>query len=618
MGIEGVITVEEVNEQLIKNISRYARTNISPLSSFWGGIVAQEVVKYTGKFTPIRQWLHYDAFEALPEDENIDRTRIGSRYDDVISLFGTKLYENLRNVKTFLIGAGALGCEFLKLFALIGLGTGPSGLVTVTDDDNIEVSNLNRQFLFRPNNVGKSKAECAANAAKVFNPDFKVQSIKNRVAPETESFFNDGFWNGLDFAVNAVDNVKARLFVDSQCVWFGKPLFESGTLGTKCNSQVIIPRITQSYGDSVDPPEESIPLCTLKNFPNQIEHTIQWARDKFEGYFAESYGQLQSYINNRESFFKKVQAEFDEKRKTGQLGALRTALENVKRLSMIYQKNSYEECVRLGREIFQEFHHNQIAQLLYAFPLDHKTTEGLPFWSGPKRAPTTLEFDINDPIHLELVQSAANIYAYMFGLDYCTDLTRIKSILGGIHIQPFQPKKVAIKADEKDTTVEKAEDDEPACTQLIKELQNQVINNTSGTSLRAVEFEKDDPTNWHIEFVGSVANLRARNYSIKEVDNFQVKLIAGKIIPALATTTAMVVGAVGLEIIKSLLQKPLSKMKNCFINLALPLWLFSEPLPPTQTKDKEMDPILLSKTQAIPPNWTTWDKLMVKGPLTVE
>jgi hypothetical protein len=52
-----------------------------------------------------------------------------------------------------------------------------------------------------------------------------------------------------------------------------------------------------------------------------------------------------------------------------------------------------------------------------------------------------------------------------------------------------------------------------------------------------------------------VANLRARNYQIKEVDNFKVKLIAGKIIPALATTTAMVVGTVGLEIIKCILGK---------------------------------------------------------------
>lgn len=71
-----------------------------------------------------------------------------------------------------------------------------------------------------------------------------------------------------------------------------------------------------------------------------------------------------------------------------------------------------------------------------------------------------------------------------------------------------------------------------------------------------MEFEKDDPTNWHIEFLSAVSNLRARNYNIKEISNFQVKIIAGKIIPALATTTAMIVGAVGIEIVKYVLEKP--------------------------------------------------------------
>lgn len=402
MQIEGSIFVEEINESLARNVSLFARANISPLASFWGGIIAQEVVKFTGKFTPLRQWLHYECFEALP-DTPVDRKTNNNRYDDMTSIFGNELVQNLAKVKTFLIGAGALGCEFIKLFALMGVACSKEGSVLVTDDDNIEVSNLNRQFLFRPNNVGKSKSECAVQAAKNFNPQLNANGIKNRVAPETEAYFNCSFWNSIQFAVNAVDNVKARLFVDAQCVWYGKPLFESGTLGTKCNSQVIIPKLTQSYGDSQDPPEESIPLCTLKNFPNQIEHTIQWARDKFEGQFTEAYNELQMFVGSKDRFITKVKEVFEEKKKTGMLGQLRTSLENVKSLFGVYQAGSFEECVKMGRLLFEDYHNNQIAQLLYAYPLDHKTTEGLPFWSGPKRPPTVENFNCNDPIHLELV-----------------------------------------------------------------------------------------------------------------------------------------------------------------------------------------------------------------------
>ena len=62
------------------------------------------------------------------------------------------------------------------------------------------------------------------------------------------------------------------------------------------------------------------------------------------------------------------------------------------------------------------------------------------------------------------------------------------------------------------------------------------------------------------------------------MDNFKVKLIAGKIIPAIATTTAMVVGAVGIEIIKYLLGKKTGAYKNLTCNLALPLWVFNDPI----------------------------------------
>jgi len=62
------------------------------------------------------------------------------------------------------------------------------------------------------------------------------------------------------------------------------------------NVQVIVPFATESYSSSQDPPEKSIPICTLKNFPNAIEHTLQWARDAFEGVFKQSAENAAQYI----------------------------------------------------------------------------------------------------------------------------------------------------------------------------------------------------------------------------------------------------------------------------------------------------------------------------------
>jgi len=67
----------------------------------------------------------------------------------------------------------------------------------------------------------------------------------------------------------------AGVYTDKRCVYFKKPLLESGTLGTNCNFQPIIPDLTESYNSRTTLSEKEIPICTLKNFPNSISHTIQ-------------------------------------------------------------------------------------------------------------------------------------------------------------------------------------------------------------------------------------------------------------------------------------------------------------------------------------------------------
>lgn len=97
------------------------------------------------------------------------------------------------------------------------------------------------------------------------------------------------------------------------------------------------------------------------------------------------------------------------------------------------------------------------------------------------------------------------------------------------------------------------------------------------TYVKAEEFEKDNDQNFHIDFIFASANCRASNYKLEEMSWINVKLKAGRIIPALATTTAAVAGLQTLELVKLLASCKLEQFRNCFLNLAVPSFTASEP-----------------------------------------
>ncbi|XP_071116037.1 ubiquitin-like modifier-activating enzyme 6 [Haliotis cracherodii] len=595
--------VAVLDEDILRCMSFTSRGCLALLCATMGGFVAQEGLKaLTGKFTPLNQMLYLDAMEILPgldADKQQFQTR-GDRYDLLRACVGDDTCQKLANIKLFMIGCGAIGCEMLKNYALLGIGSGAKGKITITDNDLIEKSNLNRQFLFRPHHIRKPKSTTAAQSVLDINPALKIEAQQQKVCPQTEErLYNDAFLESQDIVVNALDNVEARRYVDSRCVTTQRPLLESGTMGTKGHVQVIVPHLTESYGSQRDPPDEDYPYCTVKSFPATIEHCIQWSRDKFEQLFV----QKPNLFNKFWSMNKNVE-EVVETLLQG--NNIENSI-NVAKLSA-QRPYTWPQCVMLARIKFEKYFNHKAKQLLHAFPLDTKLQDGSSFWQSPKRPPSPLEFNPEDEDHVTYVSSMARLLADIMGVPWRREdleAATILPLIARVTVPPFSPSNKRIETDEsadKSAPVDDSSEDEIVqAGQRLKGVCQAGKVKEALSSMHPIEFEKDDDSNSHIDFISTSANLRAQSYSIETADRLKIKRIAGRIVPAIATTTAAVSGLVSIELLKLIERPGIEKYKNCFLNLALPVILLSEPGPVERTVIREGV------------SFTMWDKWEVWG-----
>lgn len=135
--------------------------------------------------------------------------------------------------KILIVGSGGIGCELLKNAVLSGFKN-----IHIVDLDTIELSNLNRQFLFRRHHIGMSKAEVAREAALKLNPTASITAHFASIMDTNK--FPLTFFKEFDLVMNALDNLAARRYVNGMCLMARVPLIESGTAGYLGQTSVII------------------------------------------------------------------------------------------------------------------------------------------------------------------------------------------------------------------------------------------------------------------------------------------------------------------------------------------------------------------------------------------
>ncbi|XP_062188775.1 SUMO-activating enzyme subunit 2-like isoform X2 [Phragmites australis] len=149
-------------------------------------------------------------------------------------------------------------------------------LSLLIDLDTIEVSNLNRQFLFRQSHVGQSKAKVARDAILKFRPNINITPYHANVK---DGQFNVEFFKQFNVVLNGLDNLDARRHVNRLCLAAEVPLVESGTTGFLGQVTVHVKGKTECYECQPKPVPKSYPVCTITSTPSKFVHCIVWAKD---------------------------------------------------------------------------------------------------------------------------------------------------------------------------------------------------------------------------------------------------------------------------------------------------------------------------------------------------
>ena len=530
------------------------------------------------------------------KEEEICKTNLDSRYAEQIAIFGNNFQNKIENLELFIIGSGAIGCEVLKNFAMMGVSSKKEKQSLITDCDNIEMSNLNRQFLFRKEDIGKSKSLTACNAIKKMNPDFNCISSEERVEPKTENIFNEKFWKSKDFVICGLDNVKARNYVNKTCHKYNKTFLDAGTNGTKGRNTVVIPFVTAPMEFSQTNNQPSIPMCTLKFFPTRIEDCIEWSKVNFNSLFKMNILQFKNFIfESNEEIFKKL----NEKAPADFVDIYKNIESFMKLMNQENEEKLIEKIIYKALEYFNEFYNIRIKELLKLNPPDKKI-DGKPFWNAIKKAPKIIEeIDIKNKLTKLFIISFTHIFANCLLGKRNIDITddKITKVLSEFNNNKNNGEKEEEKLDfdlekdgEKFNTYKKEKFEE------IKKFKD-IINNNFNVygKVKEEEFEKDGLDNYHMEFIQSSSNLRAQNYSIEPADYNKTLMVAGSIIQALPTTTTIVSGYLSLQLLALINSKNIEKeVQNA--NLDLSCNMFFNFSPSNYVPKPKIEPIKVNKS----------------------
>ncbi|KIE02655.1 Molybdenum cofactor biosynthesis, MoeB, partial [Metarhizium majus ARSEF 297] len=421
--------------------------------------------------------------QALSSQQNFTtqhRPRVMARDRYNHQSLGASLNSSVKQARVLMVGAGGIGCELLKNLALTGFSE-----IHIVDLDTIDLSNLNRQFLFRQEHIKKSKALVAKEVAEKFNPNVKIVAHHANIK---DGNFTVSWFRKFSIVFNALDNLEARRHVNKMCLAADVPLIESGTTGFNGQVQVIKKGVTACYDCTAKETPKTFPVCTIRSTPSQPIHCIVWGK---------------SYLMNEIFGVSEDQSAFDHSEDA----------ENAHEIEELKKESEALEKIRgaVGTANFPQLLFDKV------FNSDIERLRSVEDMWKSRRKPAPLNYDTVFNQATDAIASKDDILS---------DDQRVWTL----------EENLVVFRDSLD--------------RLSKRMLDLKKNKDLSGPEPTISFDKDDID--ALDFVASCANIRSTIFGIDRKSRFDIKEMAGNIIPAIATTNAIVAGLCILEAFKVL------------------------------------------------------------------
>ena len=601
-GFRWAINLCKIDKPFLDNVFKFCKFKFTPFTNYLAGIVAQEVIKFTGLYKPISQWVYFNFFNLLnisKVNDIIEKRNLTEENDkenniepNILNIFNEIYNEQIKDVNILIIGFNDISYEMIKLFIILGLLDNKENKIKIVSNNKYDI----KEKLEELKHLGK-KVDIPIIQEKL---DLNDNNINN-------NYLKKDWWINSNIIIDTLpfdSNEKEKISLIKNSKENKKILISLNYSKYSANSEIFLPEIkSDNYiiEETPKPLEEKNEIKIVDDYNDEedydkyknictLDEALNWSRNYFQDNFikyikylielinkSHSESDMNKYIDNILSIEKENEKDFDISIKL---------IKIFKKLVTFKLGMNYETIVFYSMEIFEELFSKSAQKLLLKYPSDLllKNTNKK-FWSGARKEPKQIIFDINNEEHFQLIYCMTYFFCQILKLpDIKNKMKNIKQIM-----EKYEPKKP-------DSNVKKMKLKEYSYIEKFSLIQFLKSTSQDNLDFQQLElnlennnenFDSLEKMNLQLKFIILAANIKLSIFGLNQSninESISKILKINEIHPSLASTIAGIAVMQLYNLINKIKEKDnenkiedkMNKtwIKNCVFNLANNTYLF--------------------------------------------